>query len=267
MLAKKLLLHSTLGSGYSNTRRTATLKNKNMTQSIKNTESQLKLAQKIDHTLLKPTLLQKDLEVLCAEAFQYNFKTVCIPPTFVKDAIILLQNTPVQVITVIGFPLGYCTTEAKVLETQQAIVNGAKEIDMVLNVAFVKNQRWSEAEADIRAVAQACKANIPLKVIIETAYLTDDEKIKAAKISEAAGAAFVKTSTGFANPASGTPSGATLADIRLLRQNLKPTTKIKASGGIRDLEGAMQMIEAGADRLGTSAGVAILNGLKNEGAY
>ena len=233
-----------------------------MTQSIKNNES---LAQKIDHTLLKPTLSMTDLETLCSEAAQYQFKTVCIPQTFVAKAVELLKGT-VEVITVVGFPLGYAYTESKVLESKLAIQAGAKEIDMVANIAFIKNAKWDAVETDIREVVKAC-GPIPLKVIIETAYLTNEEKVKVALICETAGAAFVKTSTGFATPPAGISNGATLADIQLLRQTLKPTTKIKASGGIRDFESAMQMIEAGADRLGTSAGVTIIKGLKNEGGY
>jgi deoxyribose-phosphate aldolase len=234
-----------------------------MTQSITPTETLKSLAQKIDHTLLKPTMSQKDLEQLCSEAAQHHFKTVCIPPTFVTQAVRLLQGTSVEVITVVGFPLGYSSTASKALEATQAIAEGSTEIDMVLNIAFLKDGRLAEVEADIRALVQAC-GTIPLKVIIEASYLTHDEKVQAALLSEKAGAAFVKTSTGFANA---NPNGATLADIELLRQTLKPTTKIKASGGIRDLASAMQMIQAGADRLGTSAGVAILAGKKNEGAY
>jgi deoxyribose-phosphate aldolase len=241
-----------------------------MTHSIKNNDPlspEMKaLAQKIDHTLLKPTLSVADLTTLCAEAAQYQFKTVCIPQTFVTQAVQLLKGTSVDVITVVGFPLGYSYTESKVLEAKQAIHAGAKEIDMVANIAFIKNSRWNDVETDIRDVVKAC-GSIPLKVIIETAYLTTEEKIKVALVCEKAGATFVKTSTGFATPPAGISNGATLADIELLRQTLKPTTKIKASGGIRDFESAMQMIQAGADRLGTSAGVAIVNGLKNEGGY
>ena len=167
-------------------------------------------------------------------------------------------------ITVIGFPIGYSTTETKAFETRQAIQNGATEIDMVLNISFLKEGRTDAVKKDIEGVVQACNG-IPLKVIIETAYLTDAEKVTAAKLAEAAGATFVKTSTGFATGV--TNPGATLEDLRLLRQNLKPTTLIKASGGIRDLALAIEMIRAGADRLGTSSGVGILKGLQNNGGY
>ncbi len=222
------------------------------------------LAQKIDHTLLKSTLTLTELEKLCREALEFQFKTVCIPPTWVKDGVKLLQGSRVGTITVVGFPLGYSDAASKALEARIAIEQGASEIDMVLNVSFLKNARYTELEADVATVAHAC-GPIPLKVIIETAYLTDDEKVKAALIAEKAGAQFVKTSTGFAT---GVPvTGATLADIELLRKTLKPETKIKASGGVRDLAMAYDLIRAGADRLGTSSGVSILAGLKVDGGY
>jgi deoxyribose-phosphate aldolase len=224
----------------------------------------LSLAQSIDHTLLKPTLTRQELEKLCTEATQYRFKTICIPPTWVKLGTALLLGTGVETITVVGFPLGYSTSESKALEATQAIQDGASEIDMVINVSYLKNNLWEEVEADIAGVAKAC-GTLPLKVILETAYLTDTEKSKAALIAERAGAAFIKTSTGFA---SGVPvTGAHLDDIRLFRKILKPSTQIKASGGIRDLKTALAMIEAGANRLGTSSGVAILEGLTAEGVY
>ena len=231
------------------------------------TFSPAELAKKIDHTLLKANFSMKELEKLCAEAQQYDFKTVCIPPSWVETAVKLLRGSSVDVITVVGFPLGYSLPEAKVLEATRAIEQGAQEIDMVMNVSFLKNGKLADLEADIATVALAC-GKIPLKVILETALLTDSEKVISAKIAEKAGAAFVKTSTGFATPPRpDSPTGATLADIELLRKNLNPGTQIKASGGIRDLEMAIALIHAGADRLGTSAGVAILNGLKNETGY
>jgi deoxyribose-phosphate aldolase len=222
------------------------------------------LAQKIDHTLLKPTLISAELKMLCEEAKKFNFKTVCIPPAFVRECFEYLEGSSVKVITVIGFPLGYSSTETKAEEAALAIRNGAQEIDMVINISFLKSKRYSEVESDIAAVVKAC-AGIPLKVIIETAYLDDAEKIKAAQLAESAGAAFVKTSTGFA---SGMPiTGATVADVQLLRQNLKPTTKIKASGGIKNLEMALALLQAGADRLGTSSGVALVQGFEASGGY
>ena len=237
------------------------LKNKPMTQTV---IKPIDLAQKIDHTLLKPTLSVDELKKLCEEAAHYKFKTVCIPPTWVKKCVELLKGSGVGTITVVGFPLGYSQSRSKALESELAIEEGASEIDMVLNLSFLKNGLISEMEADVATVVKAC-GKIPLKVIIETAYLTTTEKIMAAKAAENAGATFVKTSTGFAT---GVPiTGATLADIELLRKNLKPGTKIKASGGVRDLTTAIEMILAGADRLGTSSGVQILNGIKTDGDY
>ena len=235
------------------------------------TLSKPELAQKIDHTLLKPTLLLLDLEKLCSEASTYGFKTVCIPPAWVKTAKQLLNQSETEVITVVGFPLGYSLSESKAYEARLAIEQGASEIDMVINLSFLKNNKLTELENDIRIVKNECKS-IPLKVILETAYLTDSEKVIAAKIAEAAGANFIKTSTGFATASGGfapgvKENGATLADIELLRKNLNSKTQIKASGGIRDFDMAIKMIQAGANRLGTSAGVAILNGLKNESGY
>jgi deoxyribose-phosphate aldolase len=226
--------------------------------------SKYELAQKIDHTLLKPTLTTKDLEQTCQEAKEYQFKTVCIPPTWVPHSIRLLQGSGVQTITVVGFPLGYSTSESKAFEAKQAIDQGASEIDMVLNVSLLKSKDLTRLQKDVEAVALAC-GQIPLKVILETAYLTADEKDQAALLCEKAGASFIKTSTGFA---SGVPeTGAKLSDITRLREILKSTTRIKASGGIRDTGTALAFLAAGADRLGTSSGVAILNGSKSEGTY
>jgi deoxyribose-phosphate aldolase len=222
------------------------------------------LAGTIDHTLLKPTLIRSELEKLCSEAIAFRFKTVCIPPSWVSDGVRLLDGSGVGTITVVGFPLGYSSADSKALEARQAIDQGACEIDMVINLSYLKNNRWSEAEADVARVAREC-GTIPLKVILETAYLTQAEKVRAALLAQDAGATFIKTSTGFAT---GTPiTGATLEDIRLLRETLAPETRIKASGGIRDSATALAMLQAGADRLGTSNGVAILNGLSAEGEY
>jgi deoxyribose-phosphate aldolase len=226
--------------------------------------SPFELAQRIDHTLLKPTLTRSDLENLCREAREYRFKTVCIPPSWVKESVALLRGASVGTITVVGFPLGYSTSASKAIEASEAIEQGACEIDMVLNVSYLKSGRTADAQADVAQVVRAC-GSVPVKVIIETAYLTEDEKKTAALLSERAGARFIKTSTGFA---SGVPvTGATLEDIALLRKILRPSTQIKASGGIRDLEGAQALIAAGADRLGTSSGVTLLSGLQNQGAY
>jgi deoxyribose-phosphate aldolase len=222
------------------------------------------LARKIDHTLLKPLLTLPELEALCREAAEWRFATVCVPPSWVKDAARMLEGSSVGTITVVGFPLGYSTSASKAFEARQAVENGASEIDMVLNLSFVKSGRWAEVEADVNEVVRAC-GNTPLKVILETSYLNEDEKQKSALLCERAGAAFVKTSTGFA---SGVPvTGATIEDIRLFRRILKPGTRIKASGGIRDLESALALLDAGADRLGTSSGVTILKGLVATGGY
>lgn len=222
------------------------------------------LARKIDHTLLKPTLTLPDLEQLCREASKWSFATVCIPPCWVKECVRLLNGSGVGTITVVGFPLGYSTSQSKVAEARAAIEAGASEIDMVVNLTYLKSGLWSAFEEDIALTAQAC-GKIPLKVILETSYLNTDEKTSAALAAERAGAAFVKTSTGFAT---GVPiTGATIEDIRLFRSVLQPGTRIKASGGIRDLQSALSFIEAGADRLGTSSGVAILQGLPATGAY
>jgi deoxyribose-phosphate aldolase len=236
-------------------------KNTNMTQPQMSLQE---LAQKIDHTLLKPVITGSELKKLCDEAAEHHFKTVCIPPCWVKEAVGFLTDTSVDVITVIGFPLGYSHTRVKVFEAEVAIEQGSKEIDMVLNLSLLKSARLQEMGEDVRNVKRAI-GGIPLKVILETAYLSDAEKIEAAKICERAGADFIKTSTGFA--VGGGVTGATLADIELLRKTLKPGTKIKASGGIRDFEGAVALINAGADRLGTSSGVQILKGLTVVGNY
>ncbi|MBS1958828.1 MAG: deoxyribose-phosphate aldolase [Bdellovibrionales bacterium] len=228
---------------------------------------------RIDHTLLKPTATTAEIDVLCQEAIDHRFKTVCVPPVWVGYCASKLFGSGVGTITVVGFPLGYSTPTVKAAEAREAIKMGASEIDMVINLSALKSGDWAMVELDIRLVAEACAqgaqaANvpaIPLKVIIETAYLTNEEKVRAAQVAESAGATFVKTSTGFATPGDGKPIGATVADIKLLRASLKPETKIKASGGIRDLKMAQELIDAGADRLGTSSGVAILKGIATTG--
>jgi deoxyribose-phosphate aldolase len=207
----------------------------------------------IDHTLLKPTATPEDISKLCQEAKQFGFATVCINPTYVKLAKEQLQGTPVKVCTVVGFPLGATTTTSKVCETLQAVVDGADEIDMVINIGLLKAGRVKEVEEDIRAVAQACQGRV-LKVIIETALLSDEEKVTASILAKAAGADFVKTSTGFAS------GGATAKDVALMRKAVGPEMGVKASGGIRDLATAEQMVQAGATRLGTSASIAIVKG-------
>lgn len=230
------------------------------------TYTSAEIASKIDHTLLKPTMTIGDLEKLCSEARHHRFKTVCIPPSWIRKSIDLLKvkGCKVETITVVGFPLGYSHPHSKAEEAKRAIDEDATEIDMVLNVSFLKSGMTQDVGRDIAAVVKAC-GKTPVKVILETAYLTNEEKVKAARIAEAEGARYIKTSTGFATNVD--VAGATLADIRLLRENLKPGTLIKASGGIRDMTTALAMLNAGADRLGTSSGVAILKGIKGESSY
>jgi len=212
------------------------------------------LASCIDHTLLKADATPEAVEQLCKEAIEYGFASVCINPVFVPVAHKMLHGESPKVCTVIGFPLGANTTATKVAETAEAIEAGAREIDMVMAVGLLKAGQQAEVEADIRSVAEICKKhNAVLKVIIETALLTLEEKVVASRLASAAGADFVKTSTGFST------GGATAGDVRLMKTTVaEHHVKVKASGGIRTLEDALAMIEAGADRLGASAGVAIL---------
>ena len=214
----------------------------------------------IDHTLLKPEATIEQIEKLCQEAIQYRFFSVCINPGNIKYAKHILGTSDVAICTVIGFPLGASTTETKVFETTNALSLGATEIDMVLNIGAVKSGNWKLVEDDIRAVKNACQEKI-LKVIFETCLLTDDEKKMCAQVSERAGADFIKTSTGFSS------GGATIEDVSLMRAAVTSKVQVKASGGVRDLETALKMIELGATRLGTSSGVAIVNGLKSESSY
>ncbi|MCK0471578.1 deoxyribose-phosphate aldolase [Halalkalibacter sp. APA_J-10(15)] len=216
----------------------------------------------IDHTALKADVSEKDIVQLCTEAKEYSFASVCVNPTWVKLAAQLLQDEEdVKVCTVIGFPLGANTTDAKAFETKNAIENGATEIDMVINVAALKSKDNDLVERDIRAVVHASSGQALTKVIIETSLLTEEEKRRACELAVKAGADFVKTSTGFST------GGATVEDIQLMRQTVGPEKGVKASGGVRDLEGAKMMISAGATRIGASAGVAIVNGEKGESAY
>ena len=212
------------------------------------------LAPFIDHTLLKPEATPNQIEKLCEEASQYSFASVCIHPCYVKFAWNLLKSTRVKVCTVIGFPLGATLTPVKVYEAQLCEQDGAGEVDMVINIGALKSKGYSFLENDIASVVQGVSKNTLVKVIIETALLTDEEKIKACEISKRAGADFVKTSTGFAS------GGATAADIALMRQVVGFDMGVKASGGIRDKETAEIMIKAGASRLGTSASIKIVGG-------
>lgn len=211
-------------------------------------------AKMIDHTLLKTDAQKKDLDKLLLEAKKYNFMSVCVSPIWVKYAAEQLKDTNVKVCTVIGFPQGATPTEVKVFETKNAIENGATEVDMVIPVGVLKDKDYIAVENDIRAVVEAAKSKALTKVIIETCLLTDEEKIMACKLSKSAGADFVKTSTGFST------AGATVKDIRLMRETVGEQMGVKASGGVRSKEDADAMIKAGATRIGTSNGVKIVEG-------
>ncbi|PKR79036.1 deoxyribose-phosphate aldolase [Halalkalibacillus sediminis] len=215
------------------------------------------LASMIDHTQLKPETQAEKINQICEEAKTYSFASVCVNPTWVSHCYELLKDSEVKVCTVIGFPLGATTSETKSFETSNAIENGATEIDMVINIGSLKDGRYEEVESDIQAVVDAAKGKALVKVIIETALLENDEKIKACELAKKAGADFVKTSTGFSG------GGATVDDIRLMRLTVGPEMGVKASGGVRNLEDANAMIDAGATRIGASAGVDIVSG--NEG--
>lgn len=205
----------------------------------------------IDHTLLKPEADEAEICTLCKEAIQYQFASVCILPVWVKLAADLLKNSSVKVCSVVGFPLGANTKEIKAQEAQQLVADGASEIDMVISLGALKSKEYQKVKEEIEAVVYAAKPAL-VKVIIETCLLTDEEKQKASKLAKEAGAHFVKTSTGFSR------SGATLEDVALMRKTVGPDVGVKASGGIRDLATALAMIKAGATRLGTSSGVAIM---------
>lgn len=207
----------------------------------------------IDHTLLKPDATRRDLEQLCREAAEHHFATVCVNPTWVALCAKLLAGSQVGVCTVVGFPLGATTPDVKHYETRRAIFDGAREIDMVINVGALKSGDLRAVERDIEAVTTPCRdCGVISKVIIEAALLTDEEKITACTLSKAAGADFVKTSTGFG------PGGATAADVALMRRVVGEEMGVKAAGGVRDLEGLKAMVEAGASRVGASAGVKIV---------
>lgn len=215
--------------------------------------SRSQLAALIDHTLLKPEATAAQIEQLCAEAVRYGFAAVCVNPAYVKLAVRLLRRSSIPVCTVAGFPLGATLPEVKAYEAARALELGAREIDMVLNVGALRSGDEATVARDIRAVAKAVKAGGGLlKIILETALLTDDQKRAACRIAKKCGADFVKTSTGFAG------GGATVADVALMRQTVGPKLGVKAAGGIRSLADAQALIAAGANRLGTSAGVAIM---------
>lgn len=212
-----------------------------------------KLAKMIDHTLLKPESTKEQIITLCDEAKEYGFVTVCVQPTWVPVAKKALAETDVGITTVIGFPLGVTSTFTKVAEARDALASGATEIDMVINIGALKSRDDVAVYKDIKAVVEAVNAQATVKVIIETGYLSVEEKILACQLAKEAGADFVKTSTGFG------PGFATVEDIMLMRETVGETMGVKASGGVRDKETAEQMIEAGATRIGASAGIAIIS--------
>ncbi|MDF2987874.1 MAG: deoxyribose-phosphate aldolase [Eubacterium sp.] len=213
----------------------------------------MNIAGLIDHTALKPETTKAQIEKLCSEAIEYGFASVCVNPCYVTLCSQLLKDSKVKVCTVIGFPLGATTSAVKSAEASEAIQNGAKEVDMVINVGAVKAGDFDYVRQDVAVVVQAAKGKALVKVILETCLLTDEEKKICCRICKEAGADFVKTSTGFST------GGATVADIRLMRDIVKPDLGVKASGGIRDYETAKAMVDAGASRIGASASVAIAN--------
>lgn len=219
------------------------------------TTSRTEIAKMIDHTVLKAVATQQDIITLCQEAKEYGFASVCINPTFVSLAAEQLKGSGVMVCTVVGFPLGCSTTEIKAYETRDAVKNGAQEVDMVINIGALKEGNEAKVLQDIAAVVKAAQETNPeaaVKVIIETCYLNQEEKIAACKLAKAAGAHFVKTSTGFGT------GGATVEDIALMRQVVGSEMGVKASGGIKNSEDVLKMIKAGANRIGASAGVNII---------
>lgn len=221
----------------------------------------MNVAKMIDHTALKADTKKEQIVVLCQEAKEYEFASVCVNPTWVELAAEMLKGSDVKVCTVIGFPLGANTPEAKAFETKDAIEKGATEVDMVINIGALKDKNDELVERDIRAVVEAAKGKALTKVIIETCLLTEEEKVRACELAVKAGADYVKTSTGFST------GGATVEDIALMRKTVGPEIGVKASGGVRDVQGAKDMIEAGATRIGASSGVSIVNGLTADSDY
>ncbi len=214
------------------------------------------MAKMIDHTLLKQDATEKQIKELCAEAKKYGFWSVCVNPCYVSLSAKELEGSDVKVCTVVGFPLGALTTDTVVFQTMEAMKNGATEIDMVVNVGEIKSGNWDYVENDIKKIAEAVHSNKGLlKVIIETCLLTDDEKVKVCQIAKKVGADYVKTSTGFST------GGATVKDVKLMRETVGPDMGVKASGGIHTSEEAIALAEAGASRIGASAGIAILGGM------
>ena len=220
----------------------------------------MKLNKYIDHTLLKQDATEQQIDRLLSEAREYGFASVCVNPCWVSHAKACLTDADVKVCTVVGFPLGATTSAVKAYETKEAIQNGADEIDMVINVGALKSGNADLVESDIRAVVEASGDKL-VKVIIEACLLTNEEKVLACQLAQKAGADFVKTSTGFSS------GGATLPDVQLMRQTVGPDMGVKAAGGARSYADAVAFVEAGATRIGTSSGVAILKGELADGDY
>lgn len=218
----------------------------------------MNIAKLIDHTVLKANTTEADIKKLISEAKEYGFFSVCINPTWITLAAEELKDSDVKVCTVIGFPLGANSSKVKAFETTQAIDDGADEVDMVINVGALKGQQYDIVLNDIKAVVDAAKGKALVKVIIETALLTDEEKVKVCELAVEAGADFVKTSTGFST------GGATAADVKLMKDTVGDKAQVKASGGIHSLADVEAMVEAGATRIGASAGIAIVSGAKTE---
>ncbi len=215
-------------------------------------EDSIKVNKYIEHTLLKPTATTEDVEKLCKEAIEQSFLGVCVNPFFVQVAKKILDGSDVKLITVVGFPLGATNIETKIFETKWVVDNGADEVDMVINIGKLKERDYQFVYEDIKTVVEAAK--VPVKVIIETCYLTDEEKVAASVLTKLAGAKFVKTSTGFGT------GGATFEDVALMKWSVEYEIGVKASGGVRTYEDAIKMIRAGADRIGTSSGITIVKG-------
>lgn len=215
------------------------------------------MLKKVDHTQLKAFATWEDIKVLCDEAMQYHTASVCVPPAYIKR-IHDTYGDKINICTVVGFPLGYCVTEAKVAEVKKALEDGCNEIDMVINVSDVKNGLYDKVEEEIRTMKAACGEHI-LKVIIETCYLTEEEKIAMCKAITNAGADYIKTSTGFGT------DGATKADIELFKAHIGPNVKMKAAGGVSTLEDLEMFISLGCERIGTSRAVGLLKGQVTEG--
>lgn len=216
-----------------------------------------KISNMIDHTILKAFARKDDVKTICDEAKENGFFSVCINPTYIEFAKKELEGSDVKVCTVIGFPLGANTSEVKAFETQDAIEKGADEVDMVINVGALKDKNYELVLNDIKSVVNSANNKALVKVIIETCYLTDDEKVKACELAVEAGADYVKTSTGFGT------GGSTPEDIKLMRETVGKDIGVKASGGVRNTKDAINVIEAGASRIGASASVAIVSGKEN----